>query len=240
MRHTLPPSLPPHPPFLPSQILPSPVAVRCRQPDPASVLPRQPRRTMWRRRSAAGSSAAAASAAEGSSGAHRCVPDLAHWRWVSVLADGAERRREKSAYMYMHGGTRDKSSALEGSCSATWHTLSSAACATRCLLSAAAFAGHKYAGNVVVYGAMHPCDGDWFGGLHAGNADEFLTALCGVEVRACTPSLDSLAFLILRCAPATDQLAFFACFRAQQLLPSLLTSPATPLGCSFALTAPPP
>ncbi len=42
--------------------------------------------------------------------------------------------------------------------------------------------GHKYAGNVVVYGAMHPCDGDVFGGVTAACADAFLDALMGVEV----------------------------------------------------------
>ncbi|KAL4457869.1 hypothetical protein ABPG75_012734 [Micractinium tetrahymenae] len=42
--------------------------------------------------------------------------------------------------------------------------------------------GHKYAGNVAVYGAMHPCDGDVFGGLGAGNAEAFLDALMGVEL----------------------------------------------------------
>ena len=24
----------------------------------------------------------------------------------------------------------------------------------------------QYAGNVLVYGAMSPCDGDWFGGVN--------------------------------------------------------------------------
>ena len=42
--------------------------------------------------------------------------------------------------------------------------------------------GHKYAGNVVVYGAMHPADGDWYGGLAAESADDFLSALLEVEV----------------------------------------------------------
>ena len=42
--------------------------------------------------------------------------------------------------------------------------------------------GHKYAGNVVVYGAVHPCDGDWFGGINAGNAQAFLDALLSVEM----------------------------------------------------------
>ena len=81
--------------------------------------------------------------------------------------------------------------------------------------------GHKYAGNVVVYGAVsglpqqpecaaaayfrvtvsphqpcmsairspadaglqvHPCDGDWFGGVSEAGAEAFLDALLGVEV----------------------------------------------------------
>ena len=42
--------------------------------------------------------------------------------------------------------------------------------------------GHKYAGNVLVYGSRHPCDGDWFGGLHAGNAGAFLEAMLGAEM----------------------------------------------------------
>lgn len=42
--------------------------------------------------------------------------------------------------------------------------------------------GHKYAGNVLVYGGMHPSDGDWFGGLHAEHAEVFLDALLGIEV----------------------------------------------------------
>ena len=40
----------------------------------------------------------------------------------------------------------------------------------------------QYAGNVLVFGAMHPCDGDWFGGVNAGNAKEFLEALRTAEV----------------------------------------------------------
>ena len=42
--------------------------------------------------------------------------------------------------------------------------------------------GHKYAGNVLVYGRMHPSDGDWYGGLHAEHAESFLDALLGVEI----------------------------------------------------------
>lgn len=59
-------------------------------------------------------------------------------------------------------------------------------------------AGHKYAGNVVVYGAMHPCDGDVFGGVSAAGAAAFLDALMGVEVRS-------------------------GCARGRQELPSVLT-----------------
>lgn len=44
--------------------------------------------------------------------------------------------------------------------------------------------GHETAGNVVAYGAGHPCDGDWFGGLHAGGAVEFLQGLRAMEVGA--------------------------------------------------------
>jgi len=40
----------------------------------------------------------------------------------------------------------------------------------------------QYAGNVLVFGAIHPCDGDWFGGLSADNAAEFLEGLVNVEV----------------------------------------------------------
>ncbi|DBB06665.1 TPA: hypothetical protein ACH3X1_012176 [Trebouxia sp. C0004] len=42
--------------------------------------------------------------------------------------------------------------------------------------------GHKYAGNVLVYGAMSPCDGDWFGGVNNSNAAEFLSGLLNAEV----------------------------------------------------------
>ena len=40
----------------------------------------------------------------------------------------------------------------------------------------------QYAGNVLVMGAISPCDGDWYGGLRADDAESFLTALTGVEV----------------------------------------------------------
>ncbi|BDA40694.1 probable altered inheritance of mitochondria protein 32 [Coccomyxa sp. Obi] len=41
--------------------------------------------------------------------------------------------------------------------------------------------GHKYAGNVLVYSAISPCNGDWFGGINPGNAEAFLDALADVE-----------------------------------------------------------
>lgn len=44
--------------------------------------------------------------------------------------------------------------------------------------------GHKYAGNVLVYGASHPADGDWFGGLNASNAGQFLDAMLDIDVGA--------------------------------------------------------
>ncbi len=40
----------------------------------------------------------------------------------------------------------------------------------------------QYAGNVLVYGAMHPCDGDWFGGVNADNAEVFLEGIANIEV----------------------------------------------------------
>lgn len=51
------------------------------------------------------------------------------------------------------------------------------------MLATSHIGGHKFAGNVIAYGAMHPCDGDWFGGVNAGNAGAFLDALLAVEVR---------------------------------------------------------
>lgn len=41
----------------------------------------------------------------------------------------------------------------------------------------------QYAGNVLVYGAMSPCDGDWFGGVNKQNAVDFLNAIINAEVR---------------------------------------------------------
>ena len=40
----------------------------------------------------------------------------------------------------------------------------------------------QYAGNVLVYGAMSPCDGDWFGGVNDSNAAEFLNGVVNAEV----------------------------------------------------------
>ena len=45
----------------------------------------------------------------------------------------------------------------------------------------------QYAGNVLVYGAISPCDGDWFGAVHDSNAEDFLDAVLNVEV--CTASM---------------------------------------------------
>ena len=42
----------------------------------------------------------------------------------------------------------------------------------------------QYAGNVLVYGAMSPCDGDWFGGVNSASAEEFLHAVVSAEVCA--------------------------------------------------------
>ncbi|PSC70943.1 Altered inheritance of mitochondria 32 [Micractinium conductrix] len=41
--------------------------------------------------------------------------------------------------------------------------------------------GHAYAGNVLVYCRGRSIDGDWFGGVHPGNADEFFAALVAVK-----------------------------------------------------------
>lgn len=42
--------------------------------------------------------------------------------------------------------------------------------------------GHKYAGNVLVFGAISPSDGDWFGGVQPENAADFLSGLTDAEV----------------------------------------------------------
>lgn len=40
----------------------------------------------------------------------------------------------------------------------------------------------QYAGNVLVYGAISPCDGDWFGGVNERNAAAFLSGIIHAEV----------------------------------------------------------
>ena len=40
----------------------------------------------------------------------------------------------------------------------------------------------QYAGNVLVYGPVSPCDGDWYGGVTAEAAEGFLDALTGAEI----------------------------------------------------------
>ena len=48
----------------------------------------------------------------------------------------------------------------------------------------------QYAGNVLVYGSISTCDGDWYGGVDKGNAEAFLDALVGTEVSLpCTDAL---------------------------------------------------
>jgi hypothetical protein len=41
--------------------------------------------------------------------------------------------------------------------------------------------GHKWAGNLIVYGGGHPAHGHWFGGLSAADAPAFLGALRGLQ-----------------------------------------------------------
>lgn len=40
----------------------------------------------------------------------------------------------------------------------------------------------QFAGNVLVYGGISPCDGDWFGGITQYNAEQFLDRLVNMEV----------------------------------------------------------
>jgi hypothetical protein len=40
----------------------------------------------------------------------------------------------------------------------------------------------QYAGNVLVYSRGKTTNGDWFGGLHTGNAEQFLDALLAAKV----------------------------------------------------------
>lgn len=49
----------------------------------------------------------------------------------------------------------------------------------------ALFHAVQYAGNVLVYGAMSPCDGDWFGGVNDSNAAAFLNGVINAEVCYC-------------------------------------------------------
>lgn len=44
--------------------------------------------------------------------------------------------------------------------------------------------GHVQAGNVIAWGAGWPVDGDWFGGVHADNAGEWLDAVLAATTRA--------------------------------------------------------
>lgn len=50
------------------------------------------------------------------------------------------------------------------------------------LLSLVCTLNWQYAGNVLVYGAVSPCDMDWFGGINASNAGAFFEALVNAEV----------------------------------------------------------
>ncbi|KAK9824525.1 hypothetical protein WJX72_011092 [[Myrmecia] bisecta] len=42
--------------------------------------------------------------------------------------------------------------------------------------------GHKFAGNVLVFGPVSPCDGDWFGGISADNAEQVFEALTTMQI----------------------------------------------------------
>ena len=64
----------------------------------------------------------------------------------------------------------------------------------------------QYAGNVLVYGAMSPCDGDWFGGVNKSNAASFLDAVINAEV-----SLSSMAlYMCLLHNPCIQYVAYNA------------------------------
>lgn len=45
----------------------------------------------------------------------------------------------------------------------------------------------QYAGNVLVYGAISPNEGDWFGSVTADDAEDLLTSLTEIEVCPKTP-----------------------------------------------------
>jgi hypothetical protein len=44
--------------------------------------------------------------------------------------------------------------------------------------------GVQYSGNVLVYSAVSPCDGDWFGGVDVASAEGFLDALADADISA--------------------------------------------------------
>ena len=51
-------------------------------------------------------------------------------------------------------------------------------------LMASAHLWVQYSGNVLVYSAVSPCDGDWYGGISALNSESFLDALADADVSA--------------------------------------------------------
>ena len=42
----------------------------------------------------------------------------------------------------------------------------------------------QFSGNVLVYSAVSPCDGDWYGGITPSNVEPFLDALADADVGA--------------------------------------------------------
>ena len=46
------------------------------------------------------------------------------------------------------------------------------------------FGLHQYAGNVIVHGPLSPYDGEWYGGLKADDAEQFIQELLMLPVRA--------------------------------------------------------
>lgn len=58
----------------------------------------------------------------------------------------------------------------------------------------------QFAGNVLVYGGISPCDGDWFGGVTQHDAERFLDRLVNMEVR---PYLQLSPLVQLTCIPGT-------------------------------------
>ncbi|KAK9868693.1 hypothetical protein WJX84_000418 [Apatococcus fuscideae] len=74
--------------------------------------------------------------------------------------------------------------------------------------------GHKYAGNVVVYGQLSPCDGDWFGGVNPENAADFLRNLVEMEVGSDGPLGNSFLMPLWRGRSGqspSEQLEYAAC-----------------------------